>query len=189
VSNVLTVTCTPTGTQADSARAALQRDGLHVHIRNTSGADRVFEVEDVGGDNAPSVDGTQVWRVPTGTARFSCGPPRSDPVTVEIVDPAGFYVSDTLDCPGAASSALDYGAGTQGPKGDVLVVARGQIHGLRGGDRVERAGYVQSTEGPRVRVVRDGKAVAAAAYDSDGAGGWLLTTTSVCDGTGIAWGQ
>lgn len=185
---MLTVTCTLSGTEADAPRAAIQQDGLHVHIRNTSGADRLFDVEGVGGDSAPSVEGFQVWRVPTGTARFNCGPPGADPVAVEIVDPAGYYVSDTLDCPSATRGSIDYGAGTAGQKGDVLVVARGQIGGLRAGDRVERAGYPRADQ-PSVRVVRDGKTVAVAGYDPDGAGGWLLSGTSVCDGTGLTWGS
>ncbi len=183
VSNVLTVTCTATGTDADAERAALQPDGLHVHIRNTSGTERAFDVEDIGGDNAPSVEGLQVWPVPVGTARFSCGPEGSEPVAVEIVDPAGYFVSDVLDC-AASTSTVDYAARTEGPKGDVLIVARNQISGLRPGDRVERAGFARSTE-PRVRVVRDGKPIAVVAYTSDGGGGWLRGMTSVCDGAEI----
>ena len=185
VSNVLTVTCTPTGTEADSLRAAIQQDGLHVHIRNTSGTDRTFDIEGVGGDSAP-VDGLQVWRLSTGTTRFSCGPAGSDPVAVELVDPAGYYVSDAIDCASATSANFDHVENADGPKGDLLGVARQQIKGLRIGDQVEPAGYVGSLE-PRVRVVNDGTTVAVAGYRSDGADGWLLTNTSVCAGSGISW--
>ena len=150
VSNVLTVTCTPTGTEADSLRAAIQQDGLHVHIRNTSGTDRTFDIEGVGGDSAP-VDGLQVWRLSTGTTRFSCGPAGSDPVAVELVDPAGYYVSDAIDCASATSANFDHVENADGPKGDLLGVARQQIKGLRIGDQVEPAGYVRQpgTASPR----------------------------------------
>jgi hypothetical protein len=186
VPSLLTVTCTPTGTEADAERVTIQPDGLHVHIRNTSGTERIFDIEGVGGDVAPSVEGLQVWRLPTGTARFSCGPSGTDPVQVEVVDPAGYYVSDAIDCPSAAVSNIDYAADASGPKGELGSVALSQIRGLRPGDRVEPAGYIRSLE-PRVRVVSDGKVAAVAAYRSDGAGGWLVTSVSVCAGSGISW--
>ena len=48
VASVLTVTCTATGTEADALRAAIQQDGLHVHIRNTSGTDRLYLIDTHG---------------------------------------------------------------------------------------------------------------------------------------------
>ena len=186
------VTCTATGTTIGTSRVAVQEDGVHFLVRNASGESRGFDIDGVGGENAPDTEGTLVRAVPIGVARIWCGPPaasEADWISIEVLDPSGFYIPDKVECGSeAVNGSIDYVEGAKGRKGDPVAIARQQITGLRAGDEVGRAGYRRS-DAPEVRVVRDGKVVAVATYASDGAGGWLIGDTTACTGTGLGWGS
>ena len=189
--SILEVTCTPAGTVAGSSRVAVQRDGVHIRVRNTSGASRTFEIDGIGGGNAPDTEEIQVWALPISDARVWCGPSAatsSDWIPVVVVDPSGFHVRDQLDCSSGTAGSVDHVEGARGSKGDPVAVARRQITGLRDDDVVERAGYTGSDE-PKVRVTRGGMVVAVGSYLSDGHGGWLITSTTSCAGSGLGWGS
>jgi hypothetical protein len=192
VPDALDVTCTPTGTTVGSSRVAVRDDGVHFQVRNTSGESRGFDVDGVGGQNAPDAEGTVVWALPTGVARIWCGPSaasEADWISVEVVDPSGFYIPDTVEYGSeVVHGSTDYTEDAKGRKGDPVAIARQQITGLRAGDQVGRAGYRRSDE-PKVRVVRDGKVVAVGTYTSDGAGGWLIGDTTACADAGLGWGS
>jgi hypothetical protein len=186
----LDVECTATGTTVATARVAAQPDGVHFRVRNTSGGSPAFEIDGIGGDNTPASEGTLVWPLPTGTARIWCGP--SDPtaadwVAVTVVDPAGVFVPDKVACASVADANVDYAQGAKGEHGDPIAIARRHIEGLEPGDTVERAGYPATAE-REVRVVRNGTIAAVGTYLSDEQGGWLLSSTATCAGTGIRWG-
>ena len=188
--DVLAVTCTPTGTEAASSRVAVQPDGVHILIRNASGGAPLFEIDDVGGSGAPDDAEERVWELPVGVARIRCEPDTAQSevpwITVQVVDPNGFYVPDRPDCAAVSAATLDYAAGARGPAGDPVDVARDQITGLRAGDEVGPAGYV-ARDSKKVRVVRDGTVIAVGNYHPDGAGGWLLGEIETCSDAGLAW--
>ena len=186
---VLLVTCTPSGSEVETPRVAVQRDGVHVQIRNTIGADVAFMVDGVGGDNAPDPQQNQIWLLPTGPARVWCG--NTDPVSsedwinVELVDPHAYYVADAVECASASGATIDYVENATGPRGDPIEVARQQISGLRDGDLVERAGYAgspgarsrcsrRSCRGRRVLLCRPRRRLAH-------------HMATICGGSGLSW--
>ena len=181
--DVLDVVCLANGTSPDDHRVAAQADGVHFHILNASGRQLGFEMQGIGGDNAPETEGTLVWPVPPGIVGIRCRTfdPGDPPwVKVEVVDPAGFYVPDKVTCAGTvANGSFDFIEGAQGEAGDPVDLTRRRYPGIRAGDVVERAGYAVPGE-QKVRVVRDGVVEIVATYQSDGAGGWLAVSDEVC---------
>ena len=97
-------------------------------------------------------------------------------------------LGDQVSCPSATTGSIDHTADARGPQGSVLAVAQQQIEGLRPADRVELAS-VSGADTATIRVVRDGTVIAIGIYDTDGAGGWLISTTITCSGAGITWGS
>jgi len=190
-SPALTVDCTESGTTTASDSVAVQPDGVHFQVHSAA-AGRSFQVDDVGGDNAPSPEGELIWPLAPGSIRIWCGP--TDPtdadwVTVRVVDPAGVYVPVQLSCETAAHGSLDYGAESPGDHGDPVAITRHRLHGLRPGDVVEAAGYPARDEERKVRVTRNGKILVVATYTAAADGGWLLTGTDTCGGTDLTWGD
>jgi hypothetical protein len=190
VASVLEVTCTASGTEIGASQVAAQRDGVHIDIANSTGERRLFAIDEVGGSNVPRTGVMMTQQMPTGSARIQCGPADGssrDWVAIEVVDPDGHYVPDEVDCRSVVSGSIDYVSDATGPKGKPVGVARRQITGLQADDQVERAGYAKASN-PKVRVVRDGSVVAVGSYFSDHAGGWLISDTTVCKGSGLKWG-
>ena len=70
--------------------------------------------------------------------------------------------------------------------GDVVDIAKSQLRGLAADDVVEHAGYPLATGNQFVRVIRDGRTVAAVEYTPDGQGGWLIAGSNSCEGSNIA---
>ena len=184
----LDVTCTTTGTIVATDRVAAQPDGVRFHVRSVE-AGRAFEIDGVGGDNAPSPSGTLVWPLAPGTIRIWCGPSEpaeTDWIAVEVVDPLGIYVPLSLTCSSASHGSIDYAEGARGERGDPVAIARRHLTGLRPGDTVERAGYPATAE-RKVRVLRDGSIAWVGTFISDGKGGWLLGATDTCAGVDLGW--
>jgi hypothetical protein len=195
--DVVEFTCDETGTIAPSdATVEAQPDGVHVAITDEGDVPVSFSVGELGGDGAePGQRKETVWQLPPGNTIVSCsvasesGGGVASSASLNVVDPAGSYVTAELDCPGAASSQIsDYVEGAVGVQGDPVEVARQHFSGLEFDDLVERAGYPES-EPPVVRVVRRGDVVASATFMLDGQGGWLLESLEVCYGVPIAWSE
>ena len=173
-------------------RVATQPDGVHIRVTNTSSLDLSFQVEGVGGDNAPVGERESVWPDAPGEVRLRCLDPTVDAgppggyVSIEIADPAGLYVSPELECASVVAMTPEYPEAWMGYQGDPVEAVRVLLTGLLEGDVVERAGYPESTE-PILRIVREG-AVGRVHLRDDGEGGWLLDTLERCDQPGVEFG-
>lgn len=189
---VAEVACDGSTTTVLTPRVAAQPDGVHVRVTNTSSLDLSLQVEGVGGDNAPVGEHESVWPLAPSEVRLRCLDPAVDAgspggyVTVQVVDPAGLYVSPELDCSSVVAMTPEYPEGWMGYQGDPVEAARVLLTGLLEGDVVERAGYPQSSE-PVVRIVREGVVVGRVHLREDGQGGWLLDTLERCDQPGIGF--
>jgi len=184
IDDVLDVVCLPSGTSIATPRVAAQANGVHVHIVNASGTRRIgFEVHGFGGGSVPRVKGTRVWDVPPGVVGVRCLPFDQDDspwVVVEVRDPSGFFVPDRITCAGVvAGGSFDGVAGARGEDGEPVDLTRHRYAAISAGDVVERAGYRRPDE-RKIRVVRDGVVEIVDTYESDGAGGWRLRGSSVC---------
>ena len=184
------VVCGPDGASAETPEVAASRDGVHVEIRNDSGSEQVVHVQT--GDSAQGEGfavGThaRVWTIPPGPAKVTCADaadeaPEPTEATVEVVGPEGIWVSTALNCDGDVSaSTLDYFAGAPGLQGEPteVVAASGEVD-VAAGDVVELAGYPEDLDAPTVRVVRDGRVVAAVGLLPAEDDGWLVSTVTVC---------
>ena len=199
-SDVAEFACDGTGTITPTRSVvAAQPDGVHIAITNTAATPVSYTVgrsvsDPIGGGGAPPGERARdVWQLPPGSATVSCsavsdgGTGVASPADLQVVDPLASYVSADLGCTGGQSGlGSAYPEGAVGVQGDPVEIARQHLSGLEFDDRVERAGYPESSL-PVVRVVRRGGVVASATFLGDGAGGWLLETLDVCTGVPIGW--
>ncbi len=125
-------------------------------------------------------------RVPPGDAGISCADPSlpeigpAAPLVVE--DPDGWYRPAEPEPAGGECLSM-YATpveGARGVPGDPVALARIALTDLRPGDIVERGGYPVDTG--TVRVVRAGTVIGRLTYVADGQGGWLLVSSTMCDG-------
>lgn len=129
-------------------------------------------------------------RVPPGDVGISCADPSlpeigpAAPLAVE--DPDGWYRAAEPEAAGGDCASINAtpAMGAAGAKGDPVALARMALAGLRAGDVVERAGYPVDTG--TVRVVRGGVVIGRLTYLADGQGGWLLVSSTMCRGLGLA---
>ena len=187
------VVCGRDGTRVLTPVVKARPDGVHFVIDNRFEVEVGYAFEEPegggGGDSAPEGESEHVGDFPPGEVRIGCEEPPVDGVgtdyaPLEVVDPAGFYRQVELECRGgmAVGGGPQYAAGAEGKKGDVVeMVRRGLSDRLREGDTVELAGYPKSRDSRTVRVVREGRVVAAVAFFAD-SGGWLEDSTSNCAG-------
>ena len=188
VPDVLTVTCTRDRDRGRRRRVPpSSRTALHIHIRNTSGTERIFDIEGVGGDSAP-VDGLQVWRLPTGIGAVLVRAGRVGPGRGRARR-SRRLLRQRRDrhAPSATNANFDHKANAVGPKRGS---ARGRSSAGQGPPDRRPGASRPATSGARNRESASSTTattVAVAGYLSDGAGGWLLTNTSICAGTGISW--
>jgi hypothetical protein len=198
--DVADVVCDGDGTHVLTPQIRPQPDGVHFRIDNRTGVHLGFEFRfgesGAGGDNAP-VGTSEITRsdVPPGDVLVTCWDFRGQPalpkdpdefVTLAVVDEDGIWTSPNLDCgdAGWVTGTGDYGEGAKGVVGDPVDLAKDHFQGLRATDLVRSVGYPQE-EQPVVGVVRDGTTIATAEYLSDGEGGWLLSTVSRCQDSGL----
>ena len=188
-SDRLVLTCQGGEAFVDVSLVVARADGVHVLIRNPfrSALDVVLERttgESVADAQVEQVETEIVVAAEPGRYAIGCGDARAP---LEVIDPAGHYVSRDLSCGGSSGTAgtIDYGADARGPRGALLDVARRELRGLRPGDVVERAGYPAGGASWSVRVVRAGLVVAVLSFEADGHGGWLLTGTTACGDSGV----
>jgi hypothetical protein len=184
------VVCDRAGETTLTPRVAASLDGVHVEIRNESGAERVVHVrteDSAQGEGFPTGTHTRVWMLPPGSATVTCSDPAEDPgeqagAPFEIDDPKSVWASTELDCDKVVAETIDYFVGAPGLQGEpVEVVAAADEVDIARDDVVEPAGYPDDAESPTVRVVRDGRVIAVVELVPAEDGGWLLTSVSRCD--------
>ena len=89
------IVCDANGTTVLTPVVRPQRDGVHLHIQNTTGEDLGFIVG-ADGDNAPAGSSELIWPLPPGTAKVGCVAPSAPGDTppdgeVTIQDPDGIW--------------------------------------------------------------------------------------------------
>jgi hypothetical protein len=190
----LRIACDGTHTTIPNPLVRTQPDGVHVRFENTSGTNLSVDWSDgegnaLFGDDIPAAGATLIYTFGPGDLQVACG---ETPAAFTIVDPDELYASPGTWCAAKGSGATgttggtDYAPGATGLTGDVVDIARSQLKGLAADDVVEHAGYPLATGNQFVRVVRDGRTVAAVEYTPDGQGGWLIVGSSSCEGSDIA---
>jgi hypothetical protein len=187
--DVLAVRCDADGLELGSDRVRAVRDGVRFTVTGEPGYQVGFEHEMGGGGFEVDIDTPdRVELIPPGAMTVTCGPasaPDPGPVAaVNVEDPDGLYRPYQVG-PGVhacVSGDAMYGEDARGPAVPPVEQARAGLVGLLPGDMVQRAGYPVETG--RVRVVRNGEVIGRLDYEPDGHGGWLLMSTSLCDGLG-----
>ena len=190
----LRVACDGTRTTIANPLVRTQPDGVHVRFENTSGTDLSVEWSDTEGnalfgDGIPAAGATLIYTFGPSDLQVACA---ETPAAFAVVDPDQLYKSPGTWCAAKGSGAsgttggTDYAEGATGVTGDVVDIARSQLRGLAADDVVEHAGYPLATGNPFVRVIRDGRTVAAVEYTPDGQGGWLIVGSNSCEGSDIA---
>jgi len=183
------IVCGADGATVETPRVAASRDGVHLEIRNESGAERVVHVQaadSAQGEGFPQGKHARVWALPPGAASVTCDDPAKGPgdepgERLQIEDPDGVWVSTELDCEDIWSATLDYLAGAPGIQGEPAEAVRAASEvKLDADDVVELAGYPGAGESPAVRVVRDGSVVSVASLVPTEDGGWLVSTVTRC---------
>jgi hypothetical protein len=183
------IVCGSDGAAVETPEAAASRDGVHVEVRNETGAERVVHVQSAGsvqGEGFAAGIHTRVWPLPPGSATVTCDETAGDPdlqdgAAFEVVDPEGLWVSTELDCEEVSTAMPDYEAGTPGIPGEPTDVVRAEnVADLEKSDIVEQAGYPDAEDAPVVRVVRDGRVVATVTLMATEDGGWLVATATTC---------
>lgn len=117
--DIVDVTCTPRGTRVSSRRVAARPDGVHVRVRDTSGAEDVYvnfqhDAGGGGGDPVPARGTVMVRDIPPGAATVNCssGDGKEDRrVAVEVLDPAGSWRTGglaALGCDPPQVSIIDW---------------------------------------------------------------------------------
>jgi hypothetical protein len=163
-----------------------QRDGVHLEIVNETGSDLTLGLPLLS-TGAPAGTSTQVVDLGPGEFTVTCSGPETladgEPpdAPLEVVDEDGVWVSTLLDCPDQFSSVADYAVGARGKTSDPVEAARNALegYGLEPDDVLERAGYPDA-EVVRVRLVRDGEALAVVDLLDDGTGKWLESMVTGC---------
>ncbi|MDP9234158.1 MAG: hypothetical protein M3P01_06360 [Actinomycetota bacterium] len=178
------VTCDGNGTEVGGPKVQPQDDGVHLVVVNRTAQRGGFVVENYGGDNLARGENHFVFPVPPGKLRIACGENLGRTgADINVIDAAGVWVSPELDCPdwngyGIADSSPDKtGAGP-------IELTRRDLRGLTDQDQLQIAGYPKGSR-RAVRVVRDGKVVAAAGFDA-GEEGLTFTGVSSCPASGIS---
>ena len=186
------IVCGPDGTRVLTPQVEAQPEGVRFVIDNrfTAEAGYSFEYPEGGGggDSVPRGESEYVGDFPPGKVHIGCEKPPVDGIGVdfgvlEIVDPARFYKPIDLECEGpkAVSGGPQYALGGGGKKGDPVEITRRSFSDhIRDSDTVELAGYPESKEHRTVRVVRDGRVVAAVVYFREGKG-WLQDHYEACE--------
>jgi hypothetical protein len=105
--DVIDFVCAANGSaQALYPEALAQGDGIHVRIRNETGAPVVYRYDSPagpgGGQQVPPGESTDIlYLVPPGPVRLRCGQDTNEKTapatTVEVRDPAGFYRNLNVD--------------------------------------------------------------------------------------------
>jgi hypothetical protein len=195
-------------TVVKTPRVAVQADGVHIRVQETSGAGALMVFPDVwdGGVQTSGFprgieDEGDVLAVPAGRARIACDWPNDDDMTsrdelaasvpIEFVNDQGLYHLDELVCPHEDRRFPDdpslraYAVGNDHvPLPDVI---RRVVPGIRDTDVVDYGGYPQAESSFRSwRVVRNGVVLALIRDPNAFGGTWPFGPIETCEGSGIA---
>lgn len=185
------VACAAGAPALDADRVRTSADGVRFVVNGPAGW--VLGVTTARGHESVELSASPALitlRVPPGDAGISCADPAlpeigpAAPLVVE--DPDGWYRPAEPEPAGGdcVSMSATPAMGATGAKGDPVALARIALADLRPGDVVERGGYPVDTG--TVRVVRDGVVVGRLTYVADGQGGWLLLSSTMCQGLRVA---
>ena len=184
--DVAVVACTAGGTRLLTPDVRPQPDGIHVELRQQSGAPATLST-DQGGGWKPGDD--IVLTTPPGAVRMGCmtdadwnsdPPDHSGWVTLHVDDADHVWVDDRTVGDTCSGSAIDYGAEARGVSlGELPAAARKAFHSVEPDDVVELASYPRQ-QPIEYRLVHDGAVRAIARYFDDGHGGWLLDGVDDC---------
>jgi len=131
------VVCSPTGTRVSGTRFAAQRDGVHIRVRNTSGASGVYlnyrhgQGMSLGGGEPVDSGTVLILGPPPGPIHLNCsydrGSRQDRPVAIEVLDPTRAWRTGalvTLGCSPPERSLVDwvYRPGS-GPSADAALAA------------------------------------------------------------------
>ena len=187
VSDTAVVVCGRDGTRVLTPRVEARPDGVHYIIDNRYGTRAGYSVqntEGVGtGGDAPEGKSEHVDDIPPGKVRVGCeGQPvdgmKIDYGTFQASAGASGYKSVEPECGGGMvvftdGGFLAPGARRKGVDVDPVELTRRKFSGnLQRGDIVEAAGYPERRGQRTVRVVRDGRVVAAVEHGR-AKGGWV----------------
>lgn len=204
------ITCTPNGTEVPPT-AIVTAQGPRFTIDNQSDAAEVL-IAGVSGDAeryAANIDlsqrTTNTFDIPPGDYVVGCfqnrvdGPGSAEAwsalpgmVPVSILDPAGTYVSSTLNCDGQAADSNFVGF-RDVPAGSAPQEAiKASIHGIDDTDAIEATGYPgnEGNLGPgrgllQYRLVRDGATLALFTVAAGSDGNPVVIDVTACEGSGI----
>lgn len=186
--DVAIVACTADGTKLLTPDVQPQPDGIHVELRQRSGA-RATLSTDQGGGWKPGEH--IVMSEPPGDLRMGCmtnadwnadPPDHSGWVTLHVDDVDHLWVDDRTVGDTCTGSAIDDAANSRGVSlGDLPAAARKAFDGVEPDDVVELAGYPRQRP-IEYRLVHDGAVRGIARYFDDGHGGWLLDGVDDCRG-------
>ncbi len=172
-------------------------DGVHLRVENRSSVGLELRIEDQRGAQgraAPVGVQVAVHTIPPGDARAGCvvpgGRAYSPLPTLQVVDPAGLWVSPELECTGGlrAEVVRDYASEAPGEEGTAIEVATRHLPlPLRPGDEIRDTFYPMTQSQrhlPVVAVVRSGRTVARVVLTPASDGGWLVTLWEACSNEG-----
>lgn len=183
--DVAVVACTAEGTRLLTSDVRPQSDGIHVELRQRSGAPATLSTDDGGGLKP----GDQIiLTTPPGAMRMGCMTDadwNADPpahrgwVTLHVHDPDGSWVDDRPAPTRCTSAIYDFDMNARGAPETRLpeFVAR-RFH-LGPGETVERAGY-PAQRPIEYRVVDDGRIVGVAQFIPSNTSGWLMESYTDC---------
>ena len=184
--DVAVVACTANGTKLLTPAVQPQPDGIHVMLRQQSGAPATLSTDE-GGGWKPGEE--IVLTTPPGAVRMGCMTDadwNADPpahrgwVTLDVSDPDRIWVDDRTVGGVCSGSAIDYGENARGrPLGELPADARKAFRSVEPDDVVELAGYPRQ-QPIEYRLVHDGAVTGVARYFDDGHGGWLLDGVTDC---------
>jgi hypothetical protein len=148
------VTCSASGTSVARPTVRALDDGVHFLVRHPDGTTAGLNDED-----GRLIEGYAVVSLAPGIHDIDCGEaPAPSPARIEVLDPAGRYRPEALQCEDASGmvSSID-GEPVAGP--EAVAWLRTRLT-LRPADILEPAGYPAEV-GPTIVLVRDGRVVAS----------------------------
>lgn len=158
----LGVSCIDGELSLASTTVDAQADGVHLLVDATPGASLQLGYEG-GGSSVPVSSGIEevIISAPPGRAELSCGAEGElpgEPQSVTVRDADGHFIDPTPECAAQVAPLVSI---ERLPNQDAASAAQTVLKNLlQPGDAVEIAGYPESQD-PAIRVVRDGKVVAA----------------------------
>jgi hypothetical protein len=198
------IVCDQEGTRVLTPKVVAQPDGVHFVIDNRLKGDAegytvAFPEAELppggmpSGGNAPKgIISKHVEPFFPGTVKISCDPPgfsgweekELDYAPLEVIKGESGYKSTELECSGGGWGQITggfYPVGVKGKKGNPVDMVRRRFSDeIEEADVVEIAGYPKTPRKRLVRVVREGKVVAAMEYHWEG-GGWLEGGYNACE--------